>query len=99
MSTGTGILQTKGTVLSFTTDAIYGTLASPETGNFTANFLNALVGKSALVVHNNSAAPTFDSRYFFASGLSANYVTGAVNYIRFIYRSHYDNLYDRTKCG
>ena len=69
-----------GTVLDFTNDRCYGTTASPLTGNITATLLGALLGVTAIVIHNSGTAPTFSSEYKKLSG-SGSYVTGVLNYI------------------
>lgn len=75
-----GATQNTGTALVFTGDAVYGTTASPETGNITASIVGAVLGASVLVIHNNSAAPTFDSKFKKLSG-SGTYVINVLNYI------------------
>ena len=72
--------STTGTLLSFTTDKVYGTLATPETGNITADVTNAKLGVTNIIIHNSGTAPTFGSQFKKLSG-SGNYVTGVVNYI------------------
>jgi hypothetical protein len=72
--------STTGTVISFSTDRVYGTLASPETGNITANTTNAKLGVTNIIIHNSGTVPTFGSQFKKLSG-SGNYVTGVVNYI------------------
>lgn len=69
-----------GTLISFTTDKVYGTLATPETGNITADVANAKLGVTNIIIHNSGTAPTFGSQFKKLSG-SGNYVTGVVNYI------------------
>ena len=69
-----------GTNISFTNDRIYGSLASPETGNITADVTNAKLGVTNIIIHNSGTAPTFGSQFKKLSG-SGNYVTGVVNYI------------------
>ena len=72
--------STTGTAISFTIDRVYGTLATPETGNITADVTNAKLGVTNIVIHNSGTAPTFGSGFKKLSG-SGNYVTGVVNYI------------------
>jgi len=73
--TGTGV------TLFFTTDRVYGTLASPETATgVTANVTGALLGVTNILIHSGATAPTFSSEYKKLSG-SGNYTTGQVNYI------------------
>ena len=69
-----------GTEISFTNDRIYGSLASPETANITANTTNAKLGVTNIIIHNSATIPTFGSEFKKLSG-SGNYVVGAVNYI------------------
>ena len=69
-----------GTEVSFTNDRIYGSLASPETANITANTANAKLGVTNIIIHNSGTVPTFDSQFKKLSG-SGNYVVGVVNYI------------------
>ena len=71
---------TTGTVISFSTDKVYGTLATPETGNITADVTNAKLGVTNIIIHNSGIAPTFGSQFKKLSG-SGNYVVGVVNYI------------------
>ena len=72
--------STTGTVISFSTDKVYGTLATPETGNITADVTNAKLGVTNIIIHNSATIPTFGSQFKKLSG-SGNYVTGVVNYI------------------
>ena len=69
-----------GTEVSFTNDRIYGSLASPETANITANITNAKLGVTNIIIHNSGTVPTFDSQFKKLSG-SGSYVVGVVNYI------------------
>lgn len=70
-----------GVVLSFITDTVYGTLASPETSSaITANVSGALLGVTNIVIHSGSTAPTFSSQYKRLSG-SSTYSAGTINYI------------------
>lgn len=66
--------------LTFTSDSVQGTIASPLTGNITGNITGAKLGVVTLVIHNHTTAPTFDSKYKKLSG-SGSYVTGSINYI------------------
>ena len=76
----TEVPSTTGTVISFSTDKVYGTLATPETGNITADVTNAKLGVTNIIIHNSGTVPTFGSQFKKLSG-SGNYVTGVVNYI------------------
>lgn len=69
-----------GATLSFVTDRIYGTIASPITGNITADVTGAQLGVTNIIIHNSGTAPTFSSEFKKLSG-SGNYVVGVVNYI------------------
>lgn len=69
-----------GATLSFVTDRIYGTIASPITGNITADVTGAQLGVTNIIIHNSGTAPTFSSEYKKLSG-SGNYVVSVVNYI------------------
>lgn len=72
--------STTGTVISFSTDKVYGTLATPETGNVTADVTNAKLGVTNIIIHNSGTVPNFGSQFKKLSG-SGNYVVGVVNYI------------------
>ena len=72
--------STTGTVITFVTDRVYGTIASPETGNITANVTGAQIGVTNIIIHNSGTAPTFGVQFKKLSG-SSNYVTSQVNYI------------------
>jgi nitrogen fixation protein len=69
-----------GATLSFVTDRIYGTIASPVTGNITADVTGAQLGVTNIIIHNSGTAPTFSSEYKKLSG-SGNYILSVVNYI------------------
>ena len=81
-----------GTEVSFTNDRIYGSLASPETANITANTTNAKLGVTNIIIHNSVTAPTFGSQFKKLSG-SGNYATGVVNYIYCTYISATEIIY------
>ena len=72
--------STTGTLLSFITDKVYGTLATPETSNITADVTDAKLGVTNIIIHNSGTVPTFGSQFKKLSG-SGNYVTGVINYI------------------
>lgn len=74
------VLQTTGTDLTFSRDRNYGTVASPETGNITADVTGARLGVTNVIIHNHSSEPTFDSKFKKLSG-SGDYSTGEINYI------------------
>lgn len=69
-----------GAILSFITDRVYGTIASPITGNITADVTGAQLGVTNIIIHNSGTAPTFSSEFKKLSG-SGNYVVSVVNYI------------------
>ena len=52
-----------GVNISFLTDTVYGTLATPETGNITADVTNAKLGVTNIIIHNSGTAPTFGSQF------------------------------------
>ena len=84
--------STTGTVISFSTDKVYGTLTTHETGNITADVTNAKLGVTNIVIHNSGTAPTFGSGFKKLSG-SGNYVTGVVNYIYCTFISNTEIIY------
>lgn len=69
-----------GTALTFTEDKVYGTIASPETGNITASATGAKLGVTTLIIHNSGTEPTFDAKFAKLSG-SGDYVISVLNYI------------------
>lgn len=72
--------QRSGAVIAFDTDANYGTIASPLTGNITGNYTGAIIGVVQLLIHNDSVAPTIPATWIKAN-TSASYTTGVVNFI------------------
>lgn len=72
--------STTGTALTFLTDRVYGSEATPETGNITADVTGAKLGVTNLIIHNAGTAPTFDSKFYKLSG-SGTYTLGVKNYI------------------
>lgn len=84
--------QYTGTVLSFVVDGVYGTIASPSTGNITADLTAAKLGVTNLIVHNSGSAPTFGAEFKKLSG-SGNYVISVVNYIFCTYVSATEIIY------
>ena len=83
---------TTGVNLSFTQDRVYGSLATPETGNITANVTGAKLGVTNIIIHNSGTAPTFGTQFKKLSG-SGNYVTSVVNYIYVTYISSTEVIY------
>jgi len=83
---------TTGVVITFVTDRLYGSIASPETGNITADVTNAQIGVTNIIVHNSGTAPTFGAEFKKLSG-SGNYVTSVVNYIYCTYINATEIIY------
>ncbi|AMQ00910.1 hypothetical protein AY601_4059 [Pedobacter cryoconitis] len=71
---------TTSTVLTFSVDAICGSISTPVTGNITRSATGAIIGVVVLVIHNSGTAPTLDANFKKLTG-SGNYVTGVINYI------------------
>jgi len=72
--------QRSGSVIAFDTDANYGTIASPLTGNITGDYTDAIIGVVQLLIHNDGVAPTIPATWIKAN-TSSSYTTGVVNYI------------------
>jgi hypothetical protein len=85
------VLRT-GTSVKCDVESIYGTIASPITGNITFDSTSATVGIVAQMIHNNSSAPTFDVNFRKLSGSGA-YVNSTVNYIFMEYISSGEVIY------
>lgn len=83
---------TTGVSLTFATDRIYGSIASPETGNITASVTGAKLGVTNIIIHNSGTAPTFDSKFKKLSG-SGSYVVSVVNYIYCTYITPTEIIY------
>ena len=82
-----------GVILSFVTDTVYGTLATPETGTtISANTVNGQLGVTDIIIHSGGTAPTFSSQYKKLSG-SGNYTTGQINYIFATYITSTEIIY------
>lgn len=73
-----------GTVLSFLRSTVYGTTATPQTGNITFNLTGAVLGTWCLVVHNTGAEPTYPAEAKLLNGSQA-YANSVDNYIYFFY--------------
>ncbi len=73
-----------GTVISFVSDTVFGTIPIPETGSFVLDYVGAKLGVTNLVIHNALVAPTFGVQFKQLSG-SGSYVTGSINYIYMTY--------------
>jgi hypothetical protein len=84
--------STTGTALTFETDRVYGSIASPETGNITFSTTNAKVGVTNIIIHNSGSAPTFAANMKKLSG-SGDYVTSAINYIYVSYINSTEVIY------
>ena len=54
------IVSTNGT---YTTDKVYGTLATPETGSILSDVTGAILGVTNILIHNSVTAPTFSLEY------------------------------------
>lgn len=83
---------TTGVSLTFATDRIYGSIATPETGNITASVTGAKLGVTNIIIHNSGTAPTFDSKFKKLSG-SGSYVVSVVNYIYCTYITPTEIIY------
>lgn len=83
---------TTGVSLTFVTDRVYGSIASPETGNITADVTGAKLGVTNIIIHNSGTAPTFDSKFKKLSG-SGSYVISVVNYIYCTYINATEIIY------
>ncbi len=84
--------ETTGVALTFLAERVYGSIATPETGNITANVAGAVLGTTNIVVHNHSAAPTFDAKFKKLSG-SGDYIVSVVNYIICVYINATEIIY------
>jgi hypothetical protein len=84
--------STTGVSLTFLTDTVYGSIATPETGNITYSSTGAKLGVTNIIIHNNGTAPTFASNMKKLSG-SGNYVTGSINYIYVTYINSTEIIY------
>ena len=85
--------QTTGTILTFLTDSVYGTVGLPETGSISADVTGGLLGVTNIVIHNNgSTGPTFSSQFKKLSG-SGIYATGQINYIYCTYINSTNIIY------
>lgn len=71
---------TTGTAVAFAVPQIYGTPASPATGNITLTTTGLIVGVIQKMYHNNATAPTFGAEFV---KLSGNYVESTLNIIHF----------------
>lgn len=83
---------TTGVSLTFTEDTVYGSIASPETGNITYSATGAKLGVTNIIIHNHTSAPTFGTNIKKLSG-SGNYVTSVINYIYVTYINSTEVIY------
>lgn len=77
------LLQTTtgtGTAVEFIQDRVYGTMASPETGNITASYTSANPGCTIVIIHENGTEPTYPAAFQKLDG-SGTYDTAAINFI------------------
>lgn len=86
------VASTTGVALTFTLDRVYGSKATPETGNLTADITGAKLGVTNIVIHNTGTAPTFDAKFKKLSG-SGSYVISVVNYIYCTYIASDEIIY------
>lgn len=85
--------QTTGTVLTFLSDSVYGTIGLPETGGISADVSGGLLGVTNIVIHSNGpTGPTFSSEFKRLSG-SGVYATGQINYIYCTYINSTNIIY------
>ena len=68
-----------GTVVAFSSNIIYNSVASPATGNITDSLTNARIGIVQKIYHNNGTAPTFPVGWVKLG--SGTYVTSTLNII------------------
>jgi len=69
-----------GSAIVFTQDRSYGSIASPEAGNITADLTDAVHGAVVLVIHQNATEPTYPGTFQKLSG-SEDYNAAKVNLI------------------
>ena len=84
--------QTTGVSLTFDTDSVYGSIATPETGNITYSSTNAVLGCTNIIIHNHSYAPTFASNMR-ETTVSKGYSVGVINYISVTYINSTEVIY------
>ena len=83
---------TTGVAISFLTDRVYGSIATPETGNITANVTGGQIGVTNIIIHSSGTAPTFGSEFKKLSG-SGNYLLANINYIFCTYITSTEIIY------
>lgn len=85
-------VQSIGVAVEFIQDTIYGTVASPGTGNITASYSSANKGTTILIIHQNGTEPTYPAA-FKKMASSGTYSTTLVNYISAVYLDSSNVLY------
>lgn len=70
---------TTGTAIDFTSNKIFGSPASPETGNITDDLTGAKIGVVQKIYHNHSVAPTVPAGWVLIG--SGTYTTSVLNII------------------
>lgn len=75
---GLPAVDTTGTAISFAIPQIYGSVASPETGNITVVTTGLVKGMTQLLIHDNGTEPTYGGEIQIISG---TYSTTVTNYI------------------
>lgn len=70
---------TTGTLISFASPKVFGSVATPETGNIDNDFTAAKLGIVQKIYHNNSTEPNFPAGWVKLG--SGAYVTGTLNII------------------
>jgi hypothetical protein len=77
---GLEAVDTTGTVIQFNLPKVYGSIASPETGNFTLNATGLVKGMVQLCLHNSAVAPTFATEF---KKIGGTYLSSNLNSIYF----------------
>lgn len=75
---GLAAVDTTGTAISFAIPQIYGSVASPETGNITIVTTGLVKGMTQLLIHDNGTEPTYGSEIQIIAG---EYSITVTNYI------------------
>ena len=78
-----------GTLLTFLSDSVYGSVDAPESGNITVDVTGAKLGVTNLILHQNGAEPTYPANFVLISG---TYDPAKVNRILCVYLD--DNTID-----
>lgn len=90
------LFQETSVPVQFLTEAVYGTEASPIVGDITVNLLDAKLGVSIVIIHNDSTEPTFPSSFKQMRG-TPNYSTNEVNFIYVQYFTDNTQIYSITQ--